>query len=554
MNPARRLHFNNLKGDFSGGFTAAMVALPLALAFGVLSGAGPMAGIYAAVFVGFFAALTGGTAAQISGPTGPMTVLMTAIFLQYTTTDPVHGVAISFTVVILGGLIQLLFGALRLGHYFNLIPHPVISGLMSGLGITIILLQIAPLLGHAQSADAWQSLLQLPSAIAHPATEAALIGISALVLVIIQPKSIGKYIPSPLTAVMMATISYLVLFPDSMVQTVGQIGDQSDSILPSFILPVMSLELGVEIFLSALTLAILGSIDTLMTSLVADNISRDHHQPERELIGQGIGNIFSGIFGGLAGAGASMRTVINLRHGGQTLLSGIFHSLILIVLVLLLSPYFSQIPLAALAAVMIKVASDLVDWDYIKRLHKAPKPAIFIMFSVLLLTVFFDLLVAIGTGITLASLVFMKRLSDLQLEKTTTMTDPDAHPEEEHPLSTEETELMKQTAGRLLLFHVSGPMSFGAAKSMVKRVSSVDNYEALILDLSDVPLMDFSSSLAIEDIILDAQEAGHHIFLVGAGDNVCDSLKKHGILDLLLKDHLYENRLDAIRHARELLK
>jgi len=554
MNLVHGLHFNNLKGDFTGGLTAAIVALPLALAFGVLSGAGPMAGIYAAIFVGFFAALTGGTAAQISGPTGPMTVLMTAIFLQYTTADPVHGVAIAFTVVMLGGLIQLLFGAFKLGHYFNLIPHPVISGLMSGLGITIILLQIAPLLGHAQLTTTWQSLLQLPSAIAHPATEAALIGISALVLAIIQPKSIGKYIPSPLTAVVMATISYLVLFPDSMVQTVGQIVDDSGSILPSFNLPVINLELGVDIFLSALTLAILGSIDTLMTSLVADNVSRGHHKTERELMGQGIANISAGLFGGLAGAGASMRTVINMRHGGLTPLSGIFHSLILIALVVVLSPYFSHIPQAALAAIMIKIASDLIDWDYIKRLHKAPKPAIFIMFSVLILTVFFDLLVAIGTGITLASLVFMKRLSDLQLEKTSTITDPDAHPEEETPLSDEESELMKQTAGRLLLFHVSGPMSFGAAKSMVKRVSSVDNYEALILDLSDVPLMDFSSSLAIEDIILDAQEAGHHIFLVGATDNVCDSLKQYGILDLLLEHHQYENRLDAIRHAGELLK
>lgn len=550
MNNATGLHFNNLKGDFTGGLTAAMVALPLALAFGVLSGAGPMAGVYAAVFVGLFAAISGSTAAQISGPTGPMTVLMTAIFLQYTAADPVHGMAIAFTVVMLGGLLQMLFGLLKIGHYLCLIPHPVISGLMSGLGLTIILLQLGPLLGHASAGSAWQSLLLLPSAFAHPATEAALIGVSALVLVYIQPKSIGKYIPSPLTAVVMGTISYLLLFPESMVQTLGE----TPLLLPSLHWPVFTMELSIDIFQSALALAILGSIDTLITSLVADNINRGHHRPDRELVGQGIGNIISGLFGGLAGAGASMRTVINVRHGGQTALSGIFHSLIIIALVVVLSPYFSQIPQAALAAIMIKVASDLIDWDYIKRLHNAPKPAIFIMFSVLILTVFSDLLVAIGTGITLASLVFMKRMSELQLEKTSTITDPETHSQEELPLSAEESGLMKQTAGRLLLFHVSGPMSFGAAKSMVKRVSSVDNYEALVLDLSDVPMMDFSSSIAIEDIILDAQEAGHHIFISGARNSVKETLQKQGILDLLLPEHQYEQRLDAIKHASELLQ
>ena len=545
MNLINGLHFDNLKGDFTGGLTAAAVALPLALAFGVLSGAGPMAGVYAAIFVGFFAALTGGTAAQISGPTGPMTVLMTAIFMQYTAADPVHGMAIGFTVVMLGGLFLMLFGFFKIAQYINMIPHPVISGLMSGLGLTIILLQIGPLLGHANAGTPWESLLQLPNVLAHPATESALIGVSALVLVYLQPKSIGKFIPSPFTAVVMGTISYLILFPESMVQTVGEVSIA----IPMPQWPVFNTELTLDIIKSALALAVLGTIDTLMTSLVADNISRDHHNPNRELTGQGIANMISGLFSGLAGAGASMRTVINVRHGGQTPLSGIFHSLIIIVLVIMLSQYLHLIPHAALAAILIKVASDLIDWDYLKRLHKAPKPAIFIMFTVLLLTLFIDMMIAIGTGITIASLLFMKRMSDLQLEKTSTIT----HPDEEHPLSEQEKQYLQKTDGRLLLFHVSGPMSFGAAKSMVKRVSAVDNYEALVLDLSDVPLIDFTSSLAIEDIILDAQEAGHHIFISGAKNIVKQVLDKQGILSLLLDEHQYDNREDALRHASELL-
>ena len=543
--PINKLNGNNLKGDLTGGFSAAIVALPLALAFGVLSGAGPMAGIYAAIFVGFFASLTGGTASQISGPTGPMTILMTAIFMQYTTADPVHGVAIAFTVVMLGGLFLILFGIFRISQYINMIPHPVISGLMSGLGLTIILLQLGPLLGHANAGTPWDSLLQLPNAIAHPATEAALIGLSALVLVYFQPKSIGKYIPSPLTALILGTISYLLLFPESMVQTIGEISTS----LPMPQWPVFNPELLIDMVKSALALAVLGTIDTLMTSLVADNISRDHHDSDQELVGQGIANIFSGLFSGIAGAGTSMCTVVNVRHGGQTPLSGIFHALIILLLFLLLSQYIHLIPHAALAAILIKVASDLIDWDYIKRLHKAPKAAIVIMFTVLLLTLFIDLIIAIGTGITIASLLYMKRMSDLQLEKTSVIT----HPEEEHPLSEQESDFLQKAKGRILLFHVSGPMSFGAAKSMVKRVASVDNYEALVLDLSDVPLIDFTSSVAIEDIILDAQEAGHHIFISGARDAVKETLTQQGILSLLLDGHEYENRLDALHHASNLL-
>jgi len=540
------LHLNNLKGDFSGGVAAALVALPLAIAFGVLSGAGPMAGIYAAIFVGFFAALFGSTASQISGPTGPMTVLMTAIFMQYTSLDPVHGLAIGFTVIMLGGLFLILFGLFRIGQYINMIPHSVISGLMSGLGLTIILLQIGPLLGHADSGTPWQSLLQLPNVIAHPATETAMLGALALVLMYFQPRNISRIIPTPLTAIVVGTTVYLLLFPDSMVKTVGEMS----ATLPSLQLPVFTIDLSIDIIKSALALAVLATIDTLMTSLVADNISRNQHNSDRELVGQGIANTVSGFFGGLAGAGASMRTVINARHGGQTPLSGIFHALIVAALALLASQYISLIPHAILAAILIKVASDLIDWDYIKRLHKAPKPAIAIMFSVLLLTLFIDMIIAIGTGITLASLLFMKRISDLQLEKTSTIT----HPQDEHPLSEQESQYLAQAQGRILLFHVSGPMSFGAAKSMVKRVASVDNYEALVLDLSDVPIIDFTSSIAIEDIILDAQEAGHHIFITGAKDNVKTALSHQGILDHLLPEHQYQSRIEALKHASELLK
>lgn len=537
------IHFNNLKGDFTGGLSAAVVALPLAIAFGVLSGAGPLAGVVAAVLVGFFAALFGSTASQISGPTGPMTVLITAIFMQYTTLDPVHGLAIGFTVVMLSGLFLILFGVFRLGQYINMIPHPVVSGLMSGLGLTIIVLQIGPLLGHANLGTPWESFLQLPNVLSHPATNTAAIGVLALILMYFQPKSIGKFIPAPLTTLLIGTAVYLLLFPNSMIKTVG---DLSTS-LPVAQWPLLTTELIIDVIKSALALAILASIDTLITSLVADNISRDRHDSNKELVGQGIANFFSGLFGGIAGAGASMRTVINVRHGGQTALSGIFHSLIILLLFLLFGQYIELVPHAVLAAILIKVASDLIDWDYIKRLHKAPKPSLVIMFSVLFLTLSVDIITAIFVGIAMTSLLFMKRMSDQHHNSTSS-------PEDEPPLSAQEKQYLQQANGRILLFHISGPMSFGAAKSMVKRVSSVDNYEALVLDLSDVYMIDFSSSLAIEDIILDAQEAGHHIFISGVKETVKDVLTQQGVMNLLLSDHQYKSRSDALHHASQLLE
>lgn len=540
------LHFNHIKGDIFGGLTSAAVALPLALAFGVLSGAGPLAGLYGAIFVGFFTALTGSTATQISGPTGPMTVIMTAIFMQYTIADPVHGAAIAFTVVMLGGLFQILFGALKLGPYFCMIPHPVISGLMSGIGITIILFQLGPLLGHSQPFTALEAFASLPSNVAHPATESALVGILALIIVYFQPASIGKYIPSPLTALLVGSTTYLLLFPDSMVKTVGEVY----SGLPVLQWPTFTSALILDMLKSGLALAVLGTISSLMSALVTDNINRTHHNPNRELIGQGIGNLAAGLSGGLPGAGASMRTVRNVRAGAKSRFSGMFHALTILVLLMFASDLTAHIPHAVLAGILLKVAADLIDWDYIKRLHKSPKPAIVIMYTVLLITVFVDMMLAFGVGITMASLLFMKRMSDLQLEKTSTIT----HPDEEHPLSAEEKDYMKRAAGRILLFHVSGPMSFGAAKSMVKRVASVDNYEALVLDLSDVPMIDFTSSLAIEDIILDAQEAGHHIFISGAKRGVKEMLETQGIMALLLQGHCFDQRVDALKQASHLLE
>ena len=288
------------------------MALPLALAFGVASGAGPVAGLYGAIFVGFFAALFGGTPAQVSGPTGPMTVVMAGVITQYG-----HEPAMAFTVVMLAGVFQILFGVFKLGRYISLVPFPVISGFMSGIGCIIIILQIAPLIGHETAGGGpLLALAGLPDRLVAPGRDATIVGLLALAIVYLTPKRIDQIMPAPLVALVAGTLLVLFLFPGAPV--LGEIPTGS----PDPQLPKFALEAVPGIVQSALVLALLGSIDSLLTSLIADNVTQSHHDSDRELIGQGIGNTIAGAFGAIPGAGATMRTVINVRTGGRTPISG----------------------------------------------------------------------------------------------------------------------------------------------------------------------------------------------------------------------------------------
>ncbi len=539
------LHFNNIRGDIYGGLTAAVVALPLALAFGVSSGAGPIAGIYGAIFVGFFAALFGGTPAQVSGPTGPMTVVMALVFTKFTgmfPDNPATGVAMAFTVVIIGGAFQILFGVFRIGKYINLVPHPVTSGFMSGIGIIIILLQLGPLLGHATPAGGPLAAgKSLPYFLTDPVTDAVILGLISLAIVYFLPKKLNKILPSPLLALIVGTIALLVFFPEGKATILGDIPTGiPNPQMPTFTLPLLG-----EMLKSGLILALLGTIDSLLTSLVADNITRSHHESDRELIGQGIGNMAAGLFGGLPGAGATMRTVVNVRAGGQTPISGALHAIILLAVVLGAGGMARYIPHAVLAGILIKVGTDIIDWDYLKRLHRAPKAGVAIMFTVFFITVFIDLITAVGIGMVMAAFLFLKRMSDLQVESITAITEPHA----EAPLTAHEAAILKEADNQILLYHIEGPLSFGAAKGMVRRLAAFKHYEALILDLSAVPLIDFTSSRAIEDMIVDAQGNKRGVFLVGIRPRVKRFLKKQRILQLVETDHIYRNRQDALCHA-----
>jgi len=546
------LHFNNLRGDIYGGLTAAVVALPLAMAMGVASGVGPIAGMYGAIFVGFFAALFGGTPSQVSGPTGPMTVVMAAIFMQYTgmfPDNPGHGAALAFTVVVLGGLFQILFGILRIGKYIELVPHPVVSGFMSGIGIIIILLQLGPLLGHEAVSQPIAAVTALPDFLGSIDTNSAILGIIALAVVYGVPSFIprlNQLVPSPLLSLVVGTGSYLLFFSGSNTPIIGDIPTG----FPELMLPTYDPELIGMMILSGLTLAGLGTIDSLLTSLVADNITRTQHKSDRELIGQGIGNTVAGFFGGLPGAGATMRTVVNVKAGGRTPISGALHAVILLAIVLGAGSLASNIPNAVLAGILIKVGTDIIDWDYLKLMPRAPKPGVVIMLVVLCTTVAIDLLLAVGIGMVMASFLFMQRMSDLQLDSITATKSNG----EELPLNNEEKEIFAAAEGRILLFHISGPMSFSAAKGMARHHASIKDYDLMLLDLSDVPIIDFTSAKAIEDIIIDTKAAGRQVFLVGARQNVYDILKKQNILRHLDSAQMYRNRLDALQNAAQLIK
>jgi len=556
------LHFNNIRGDIFGGITAGVVALPLALAFGVSSGAGAIAGIYGAIFVGFFAALFGGTPAQVSGPTGPMTVVMALIFTKFTgmyPDNPATGAALAFTVVMLGGLFQILFGVFKIGKYINLVPHPVTSGFMSGIGIIIILLQLGPLLGHAVPAGGPLAAAKaLPEFLKHPAMHALSLGLLALAIVYFLPKKINKYLPSPLLALVVGTLAlYFYTGGDITTQQSGGktiylmgqasiLGDIPTG-LPNLQLPVFKLSLLAEMVKSGIVLALLGTIDSLLTSLVADNITRSHHRSNRELIGQGIGNMVAGVFGGLPGAGATMRTVVNVRAGGQTPISGALHALLLLAVVLGLAGLAKYIPHAVLAGILIKVGTDIIDWGYLRDLRKAPLAGVVIMLVVLFVTVFVDLITAVSLGMVMASLLFLKRMTDLQIDSITAITEPG----KEIPLTPKEAAILQQADGRILLYHIGGPLSFGAAKGMVRRLAAFKAYDALVIDMSSVPMVDYTSSRAIYDMVVDAQAAQRSVYLVGVKPKVKRSLKKQGILELVGKDHLMARRYDALRHAAD---
>jgi SulP family sulfate permease len=531
------LDLSNLRGDAFGGLTAGVVALPLALAFGEASGAGPIAGLWGAIFVGFFASLFGGTPSQVSGPTGPMVVVFAGIFASLSG-EP----ALVFAAVVAAGLLQILLGVFRFGQYIQLVPYPVISGFMSGIGCIIIALQLSRLFGHEpEGSGTIPAISAIPGAILDPNGAALAIGVVTLAVIFTWPARLGGLLPGPLAALIVGTLLSLI------VRGAPLLGDIPTG-FPSFVLPNFTRETFPIVLEAAFILAILGAIDSLLTSLVADNMTRTRHNSNRELVGQGIGNTVAGLFGAIPGAGATMRTVVNIRTGGQTSISGMIHALLLFAVVISLAPLASQIPHAVLAGILIKVGYDIIDVAYLKLAHKGPRWDLALMALVLGLTVFVDLITAVAVGVVLGALAFVKQMADDQLEAF-----GEAAP---RVTTSEERALLEQAEGRITLFDFGGPLSFGAAADLGHRVRErvKDHSTAIVLDFSRVPFVDVSAARAVETIVCDAREAGKMAYVSGMSQSVRKTLSALNADHCLPGDSSYDTRIEALHAAAKAVR
>lgn len=547
MQITNRIYFDNLRGDIFGGLTAAIVSLPLALAFGVASGAGAIAGLYGAVCVGFFAALFGGTPTLISEPTGPMTVVMTAVVASLTAKNPELGLPMAFTVVMLAGIFQILFGIFKMGKYITLMPYSVISGFMSGIGVILIILQIPYILGQAAPKGGVLGTVQkIPELLSNINPPEAILGAITLAIIFLMPSKFKRFVPPQLLALVVGTLISLFFFQGADIRRIGDIPVG----LPTLQMPTFSAAQIITMLVDGAVLGMLGCIDTLLTAVIADSLTRTEHKSNKELIGQGLGNLVSGLCGGLPGAGATMGTVVNIQTGATTALSGITRALILLVVVLWAAGLTKSIPMAVLAGIALKVGIDILDWSFLKRSHKISLKGTLIMYGVLLLTVFVDLIVAVGVGVFIANILTIDRLSELQAQEVKTITDTD----DEILLSPEEKRLLNQANGRIILFYLSGPMIFGVSKAIAREHTAMKEADVLIVDLSDVPLLGVTASLAIENAIKDAIDKGLQVFIVGATSKIRHRLERLGILAQLPPDHVLMDRTIALQQAVTFVK
>ena len=537
-----KIHFRNLQGDIFGGLTAAVIALPMALAFGVASGAGPAAGLYGSVLVGLFAALFGGTPTLISEPTGPMTVVMTAVIANLTATNPENGMTMAFTVVMLAGLFQISFGFLKLGKYITMMPYNVISGFMSGIGLILIILQIGPFLGQASPKGGVIATIEnLPQLLNNINPIETGLAVLTVVILFSMPTKLKKIVPAPLVALVIGTIISIVFFSDIDIRRIGEI----PSGLPSLQLPYFTAGQLQLMVVDAIVLAMLGCIDALLTSVVADSLTRTQHDSDKELIGQGLGNLASGLFGGIPGAGATMGTVVNINTGARTALSSITRAVILMVVVLGAASLTAQIPMAVLAGIAFQVGIKIIDWGFLKRAHRISWKSAIIMYAVIGLTVFVDLITAVGIGVFIANVLTIDRLTQLKSEDVKAITDAD----DAIILDNDEKELLDRAEGKILLFHLSGPMIFGVSKAISRQHTLLNNYKVLIVDLSEVPHMGVTSALAIENAIQETIDTGRDVFLVGATGSVKRRLEKLGVLNIVPSENMLMDRKQALIKA-----
>lgn len=556
---------NNIKGDVFGGITAGIVALPLALAFGIqafggvdcpeASSMGALAGLVGATLLGFFAALFGGTHSQISGPTGPMTVITASIVSGAWASSQGNISAVLLSMSLAGifcGLFQVLFGLIRIGKYVRYIPYPVLSGFMSGIGVIIILQQLYPIIGKKSPASTLDMILNFPAAFAEGiSVPALLLGLACIALIILVPK-VTKKVPATLVALVVVTVVSLFTGLDSAL-TIGNI----PAGLPMPFFTKVQLD-GIDwmvvikaSLVPGLTLAGLGSIDTLLTSVVADNITKTKHNSNQELIGQGIGNAVAGLFCGLAGAGATMRTVVNVKSGGRTQLSGMIHAALLLAILLGLGSLVKYVPLSVLAGILITVGWGIIDFRGFKDLRRIPKSDAFVMIVVFLMTVFVDLLTAVGIGMVIACVLFMKRAGDL-VEDGYSSKELSTF-DKESPWE-DEKDMPKDIHHHIYIERLDGPIFFGSITGFQRVMHDIPkDAKIVIIRMRRVPFMDQSGVYAMETAIKDLQAQGVKVLMTIIQPQPRYMLENHRIIPMLIpQENTFETFEDCTNYLKTL--
>ncbi len=589
------ISFSNFKGDLFGGITAGIVALPLALAFGLQSGLGAAAGLYGAIFIGFFAALFGGTNTQISGPTAPMTAVSMVIIAGIVAAnegDISRALPSILIVFLLAGLIQIVLGFLKVGQYIRYIPYPVVSGFMTGIGLIILITQILPILGYYPKEDVSfidkfvpqaeevmlerilreeaaedilvledfketvkragditrEEILQEAGALASNNASGVIGALKLMsraigninyidlilglltIIIIYGFKRITKVVPSTLVALLVVSIGAFFLIPDY--RTIGNI--------PSGF-PLLHLEIftGFQLsqiqpyILTAASLAALGAIDSLLTSIVADNMTKTKHDPNKELVGQGIGNSIAAVFGGIPGAGATIRTVVNIDSGGKTKLSGMIAGLLLLVILLSLGNLASKIPAAVLAGILVTVGIGVIDYKGLRQIRQLPLSEVVVMFLVLGLTVFVGLIEAVAIGLILASILFMKKISDVVDHRT--ITAPLREFSREISWA-DEGDMIDRYGKRIYIKHLHGPLFFGFASRFQDMVKALPEVEIVVIRMDRVPYVDQSGLYAMEDAIMDLQAQNIKVVFTDVHGQPLDMFERFNLIPGLVKE------------------
>ena len=523
----------SIKGDLFGGITAAVVGLPVALAFGEASGLGALAGIYGAIAVGFFAAVFGGTRSQISGPTGPMAIAMAVVVTLHA-----DNLAAAFTIVIMAGLLQVALGVVGIGRFIAFTPYSVISGFMSGIGIIIILLQTLPILGTPVAEGPMASIRGWTDGIANFNSSAFAIAFVTLAVGVLWPGRLRRVLPPTLAALVVGTMIGVLWLTD--VPVIGNVPTG----LPAPQLPDLSPGILAQAITPALTLAMLGSIDSLLTSLIADSMTRTQHSANRELMGQGIGNMAAGFLGGLPGAGATMGTVINIRAGGRTPISGIIRAAILLALVLGLARYVEIIPHACLAGILMKVGWDIIDWRFLTRIMRVQREHLAVMVITLLLTVFIDLVTAVAVGLIAAGMATSRRFERLQMDNVVSVPILDeVFFGEGYKLDADED---SAHVGMVIL---RGAFTVASSHKLISTISKdISEHDVVIFDFTDTAYMDDSASLVVEELIDTALAEHTECIVIGLSDQPAITLRALNSLKQIPEEQF----ADDIDGAREI--